>query len=224
MDDSSGSSIFSKIVIAIFVVVLFDLGFVNWWILNKSNSTQVYTTPTEKIVEKTVVPTTAETTLVDKTVKATDPSKSDPTNPVEAGSSKTSPSVSTSEVVIQTSNREIFVPLGSGKAKDDLFVDLYGAEVTIDTSKYTAIESVVLEASIWVEGSNGRAWAQLKNVTDNNPLIESQISNATSTPTLKSSGNIPLATGAKTYRVQAKSELEEYFAYVENARLKIVLK
>lgn len=221
MDDVSTSSVVSKIIVAIFVVALFDLAFVNWWILNKSDTAQIYT-PTEKIIEK-IVPERSEESEIDKATAADSedlPNKAD----LSSELSNTETTVETEPVVVQTPNKEIFVPLGSGQAKDDAFVDLYGAEVSIDTAKYTAIESARLEAAIWVEGSNGKAWAQLKNVTDNNPLIESQISNTTSTPTLKSSGNIPLASGAKTYRVQAKSELEEYFAYVENARLKITLK
>src|SRR3989344_3696908 len=132
--------------------------------------------------------------------------------------------VNRTETVVQTSQKEIFIPLGSSSTKSNSYAELAGLEVTIDPSKYWAIDSMIFEASLWVDGGNGRAWAQLYVVDDKNPLIESQISNPTSTPTIKTSGNIPIPGGAKSYRVQAKTELTDYAAHVDNARLKITLK
>ena len=224
MDEAETSSILSKIVIAIFLVALLDLVFINWWLLHKSTneavvSTQVADvkkdqngngfnsptpvpspTPVEKAVEKNI------SLGADQKITA---------SPVPSP---------TGQTVVQNANKEIFIPMGSGQTKSGVFVDLSGVEITIDSSKYTDIDYVVFEASVWVEGGNGRAWAQVKNVNDNNPFIESQISNPTSTPTFKSSGRIPIPAGAKTYRVQAKTDLIDYAAHVENAHLKIVLK
>ena len=41
---------------------------------------------------------------------------------------------------------------------------------------------------------------------------------------VKASGKIPFPSGAKTYRIQAKTDITNFAAHVENARLKITLK
>ncbi|KKR78192.1 MAG: hypothetical protein UU23_C0002G0019 [Candidatus Curtissbacteria bacterium GW2011_GWA1_40_9] len=223
MEDTNAGGIFSKIVIAIFILAILDLVFINWWILNKSESrvTQVIenTNTTKDAGADSSLPITEQIHENDENSSAKNADLEPSPSPV----SSTSKSVSET-VIIQTPNREIFIPLGSGQSTNTSFADLAGLEVNIDTTKYSAIDSVTFEASIWVEGGNGRAWSQIRNVSDNNPLIESQISNPTSTPTLKTSGKIPMPSGSKTYRVQAKTEIEQYPAHVDNARLKIVLR
>ncbi len=126
--------------------------------------------------------------------------------------------------VIQTGQKEIFIPVGSGSIKKRDWTDIPGLEVTIDTSKYPGIDSIVFEATIWPEGGNGSAYARINNISDSNPLIESQISNTSINGQLKTSGNIPLPTGSKKYGVQAKTDIENFPAHVENARIKITLK
>lgn len=222
MEDVGTGSILSKIVIAIFLVALLDLVFINWWLLHKSTSEAVVGQVADVVKNQNGIVVNSPTPL---------PSPS----PVEKAISNSS-SISdqkivsspvpspTPQTVVQTANKEIFIPMGSGQTKSGSFTDLSGVEITIDTSKYIDIDYVVFEASVWVDGGNGRAWAQVKNVNDNNPFIESQITNPTSTPTFKSSGRIPVPAGAKTYRVQAKTDLTDYAAHVENAHLKIVLK
>ena len=59
---------------------------------------------------------------------------------------------------------------------------------------------------------------------EKNPLIESQISGTAGTGEVKASGKIPFPSGAKTYRIQAKTDITDFAAHVENARLKITLK
>ncbi len=220
MDEPTGGGIFSKIVVAIFILALADLIFVNWWLLNKQSPAVV------QVQEQAAASDTAGNSPVAQTEPVRESVNSKLPDEVKIEPSPTPAAVKTTSetVVVQTQNKEIFIPLGSGQTTSTSFSDLAGLEVSIDTDKYGAIESVTFEASIWVEGGNGRAWAQIKNVSDNNPFIESQISNPTSTPTLKVSGKIPLPTGSKTYRVQAKTELEQYPSHIENARLKIVLK
>lgn len=212
MEESLLGKIFSKIIVAIFIIAVLDLMFVNWWIL-KSEGKQA---PIENTVSNSQVEVASPTPIVIPSFAPTvQQEKSVETKTVVEVQEKT---------VVQTPNKEIFVPMGSGNTKSGSFEDLYGVEVTIDTGKYSAIDYIVFEGSLWVEGGNGRAWAQLKNVSDNNPFIESQISNPTSTPTLKTSAKIPYASGSKTYRVMAKTEQTDYAAHVDNARLKIVLK
>lgn len=221
MEDNYTTSITTKIIAAIFVLVFLDLIFINWWVLKKSYLTEKGATPSEagKVVASSPSPSPKLDNL----------SRDNKDVEIEADVSPTpSPTtvVSKSEekVVVQNQYKEIFIPVGSGQTKNTSFVDIDGAEVSIDTNKYGQIDYAVFEGSVWVEGGNGRAWAQIVNVSDNNPLIESQISNPTSTPTLKTSSKIPLASGSKTYRIQARTELSDYAAHIDNGRLKIVLK
>lgn len=114
--------------------------------------------------------------------------------------------------------------MGTGATKSHDFADLTSTDVTIDTSKYATIASAVFEASIWVEGGNGAAYAQLYNVSDKIGYIESQITNNIGTAVVKASGNLPLPVGQKTYRVRAKTDIVEFAAQISNARIKITLK
>lgn len=224
MEDSPSSSIFSKFVLAIGVIAIFDLVFVNWWILNKANGLSPTVQSTEVVSSNNLQtpipsPSPADTNNGVSTINKVIDSTPGPSPTVIPTVSPTP-----AQTVVQTANKEIFVPLGTGQTRSNTFTNLYGLEVNLDTTKYLNIDHVTFEAAIWAEGGNGRAWAQIINVTDNNPFIESQISNPTSTPTLKTSNYIPIPSGTKLYRVQAKSEFSDYYAHVENAHLKITLK
>ncbi|MEK7581437.1 MAG: hypothetical protein AAB512_04080 [Patescibacteria group bacterium] len=222
MDESASGSIFSKIVGAIFVLAVLDLMFINWWLLKKSDAANVSFLPpsaSPQVLNSPLPqpsPSPPDVEAKKEGAKLSDSAKVTTTNPPLASPTPT--------VVVQTPNKEIFVPMGTGQTKSGTFADLNGVEIGIDTTKYSGIDYIVFEGSIWVDGGNGRAWAQIRNVEDNNPLIESQISNPTLTPLLKTSGKIPLPSGYRTYRVQAKTDLTEFAAHVENAHLKIVLK
>ncbi len=222
MDDVGTSSILSKLVIAIFLVALADLVFINWWLLNKSSGEAMVSQVADVVKNQ-------NGNIASSPIPLPSPTPVD--KPADYGSNVSKEKIIPSPIpspatptVVQTANKEIFIPMGSGATKSGSFADLSGVEITIDTSKYSDIDYVVFEASIWVEGGNGRAWAQVKNVNDNNVFIESQISNPTLTPTFRSSGRIPIPAGVKTYRVQAKTDLTDYSAHIDNAHLKIVLK
>lgn len=222
MDNSIAGKVVTKISLAIIAIALVDLIFVNWWIVKNDSMGQSVKEskiddPVANLDTSFPSPNASPQTVSasnNKEQKATTPSPS----PV------TSTQTVTSTTVIQTANKEIFIPMGSGSTASYSYADLNGTDVTIDTTKYTGIDSITFEASIWVENGNGRAYAQLYNVDDKNPYIESVISNNVSTPTVKSSGYVPFPSGRKTYRVQAKTDLEQYPAHVENARIKVVLK
>ena len=225
MENSFAGRFVAKIAIAIFIIATLDLVFVNWWIL-KSNKRDLGSVGTEISSSKT-----ADADGVSDKASATPaatPVVSDIQTENKDAAIRQSPSPTAQpaaiQTVVQTANREIFIPMGTGQSKSDTFADIGGTEVTIDSSKYSPIDYVVFEASIWVDGGNGRAWAQIKNVNDNNPLIESQISNVTSTATSRTSGKIPIPSGSKTYIVQAKTDMTDFAAHIGNARLKIVLK
>lgn len=222
MEESLSGKILSKIGVAIFVIALVDLAYLNWWILQNQNL---------KIKGQN------EETLTIENGTASSPSPSPESSPLilvpsqktEEGSQVKTVETKTvvekqTQTIVQTAQKEIFIPLGSGSTTNNSFADLSGTDVNVDTSKYSSIESVVFEASIWVEGGNGRATARITNLTDKSPYVESEISNNTGTATVKTSGKIPLASGSKTYRVQAKTDITNFPARVDNARIKITLK
>ena len=219
MDDVQSSRILGKIGLAILAVALADLFFLNYWIY-KNENLNVKNGKLDKTRE--IAQESSPSPLILASPSLTDePSLSPPS--VAPTETKTVIEKQT-QTIVQTAQKEIFVPMGSGSSNSNTFADLFGVEVTIDTSKYGAIDSVVFEASLWVEGGNGQAVARIRNVTDNNPYVESQISNNSGTGTVKTSGKIPFPLGQKTYRVQAKTDITNFAAHVENARLKITLK
>ena len=212
----------SKIGVAILAIALVDLGFLNYWVVKN-----------DKLVTNVVTALSARQN--DGTKSATDSSKT------QAGESEPSPSPTpvlvpakekTSTVsdtpktptVVQNAQKEIFIPLGSGSTKSQTYAELAGLQVTIDFPKYQGIDSMVFEASVWVDGGNGRGWGELYNVDDKTLLIESQISSPTGTASLMTSGRVPIPGGAKTYKVYAKTDLTDYAAHVDNARIRITLK
>ena len=217
MEQSLFSRILTKIGIAILAIALFDLLFVNWWILKyqrsniKDQNKDMTRVVEQNLIEPSPTPQSSPSPIVE------------PKTETKTIETKTVVEKQT-QTIIQTAQKEIFVPMGQGSTNSYTFADLNGTDVTIDTSKYSAIDSMIFEASIWPEGGNGRAYAQIKNVTDNNPLIESQITNSSASGVVKTSGKIPIPTGTKTYRVQAKTDITNFAAHVENARIKITLK
>lgn len=211
MDDSFASRIFAKIGIAILVLALADLLYLNYWVLHQKPET--------------------DSQRGEITVAASpEPTASPQESPSPASStSKTIVEKETvvekeTQTIIQTAQKEIFIPIGSGSTKNKDYTDLSGLEVTIDTGKYGAIESVVFESSIWVQDGNGKMYAQLYNETDSHPVWNSELSTSSASGVLTTSPKITLDSGSKTYRVQAKTNLVEYAAHVENARVKITLK
>jgi len=217
------SRILTKISIAILAVALTDLLFVNYWLIKNENLKGTEPTDENGIQLSQVIESKPKSSPLSSLSPSPSPTKSSSAQPSPIVKTETIVEKQT-QTIVQTANREIFVPMGSGSTNSYTFADLSSTDVTIDTSKYSAIDSVVFEASVWPEGGNGRAYAQIKNVTDNNPLFESQISGSTSSGVVKTSGKIPIPTGAKTYRVQAKTDITNFAAHVENARIKITLK
>ena len=214
MDQSSSTKILGKLGLSILAISLVDLLFLNWWVYQDDKLKVKNENIGERIIERELLPVASPLLSPTPSPKADTDIQKD----VKVST------VNRTETVVQTSQKEIFIPLGSSSTKSNSYAELAGLEVTIDPSKYWAIDSMIFEASLWVDGGNGRAWAQLYVVDDKNPLIESQVSNPTSGGVLKSSGKIPIPSTSKTFRVQAKTDLVDYAAHVENARIKITLR
>lgn len=212
----------SKIVISLFLIGLVDLVFINWWVFkNKNNNSSIVDSATEALKQSDRVfefvdnPSPTPQAFPSSLASASPVTKTVETKTVVEKETKT---------VIQTAQKEIFIPLGSGSTNSFSYADIAGSDITIDTSKYSQIDSIVFEASIWVVGGNGRAWAALYNVNDKVNYIESQITHNLGTAAVKTSGKIPFPSGQRTYRIQAKTDIVEFAARVDNARVKITLK
>lgn len=226
MDNTLPSRIFTKLGVAILAVAILDLAFVNWVIIKDQkaqNSTAQETSVNKSISTSASSPEASPSPSPKDEAQSKEFGASEPKTVIQTPNQNGSGQAST-QTIIQTAQKEIFIPMGSGSTNSGTFTDIAGTDVTVDTAKYSQIDSVVFEASIWVTGSNGRAWAQITNVNEKNPLIESQISGISGTGEVKASGKIPFPSGAKTYRIQAKTDITNFAAHVDNARLKITLK
>lgn len=213
MEKSLLSRILAKFSIAIIAIALLDLVYLNYLVIGGKN-----------IGGESRPVSSPGVSTEDLSSSSPEPEASPQTPQQEgAGQAKTVVEKQTATIV-QTAQKEIFIPMGAGSTKSRDFADLTSTDVTIDTSKYSNIESVVFEASVWVEGGNGASYAQLYNVSDKTGYFESQLTNNTGTAVAKTSGNLPLPNGQKTYRVRAKTDIVEFAANVSNARLKITLK
>lgn len=207
MEQSLLSKILAKIGIAILVVALFDLTYLNYLTFKSAKTNEARTIDLKPSPSATVE---AVPDVSSQAQEAAEPAEPAPTV--------------TQETIVQTAQKEIFIPIGSGSTFNNNHTDLAGLEVTIDTSKYSAIDSVSFEAAIWVQDGNGKMFAQLYNKSDGHPVWNSEIATSSAKGVLTTSSKVSLDSGSKTYRVQAKTNLTAYAAHVENARVKITLK
>ncbi len=215
MDQSISSRIITKIGLAILAIALVDLAYVNWWIL-KRDSTKNEGNNQTRVLEVVTSPAPSPT-------QPTPQPETTQTEPKTVVETKTVVEKQT-QTIVQTAQKEIFIPIGTGSTKNNSYEDLAGLEVSIDTNKYPNIDSVTFEASIWVQDGNGKMFAQLYNMTDKHPVWNSEISTSSGSSVLAVSTKIALDSGNKTYRVQAKTNLTSYAAHVDNARIKITLR
>lgn len=218
MDKSALSGILQKLIFAIFAIVLVDIVYLNWWMFKNDMNQK----PVEITTEAT--PTTAPSASPIMTDSAEIRLSPSPTTAPVTQKAPPQTIIERTQTVVQNAQKEIFIPIGSGFGSNGEYTDVAGLQVTIDTTKYSTIESAVFEGSIWVEGGNGKAYAKLYNVDDKNPIFESQIASTSGLATHQTSNNIHMPYSTKTYRVQVKTDLTQYPAHIENARIKITLK
>lgn len=220
MENSLLQRILVKIGIALLIIAFIDLVYINYWVLKQSNlnsASQEQKEPIAQLEEKRTVET------LESPPAAPQASPKENIGPSPIVKTETVVEKQT-QTIVQTAQKEIFIPIGSGSTFKSDYEDLAGLEVTIDSAKYSLIESAVFEASIWVQDGNGKMFAQLYNTTDKHPVWFSEIAASSSKSTLVTSPKITLDNGSRTYKVQAKTNLTSYAAHVENARIKIVLK
>ncbi|MBI3342236.1 hypothetical protein HY024_03890 [Candidatus Curtissbacteria bacterium] len=220
MDSSFLQRFLIKIGIAILLIALVDLGYVNYWILqqpkvkvdadrqpsielqskiNPSPSPNASASPAASSLPVVVTMPTPTTIIKEQTTVQ-------------------------QQTVVQTAQKEIFIPLGAGSTTNSSYVNLPGVQVTFNSASYAGIASVVFEANMYVTGGNGMMYAQLYNSTANRPVWFSEISTNASPGTLVASSPITLDPGTNTYVVQAKTNLNAYPANIIDSRIHITLK
>ncbi|MDP2632155.1 MAG: hypothetical protein Q8P25_00330 [Candidatus Curtissbacteria bacterium] len=208
----------AKIGVAILALALTDLIYINYWMVRNSR----IETSSQRPVETDIV-SSPSPDIGSSPSPLVSPS-STPTTPAETKVVETKTVVEKqTQTIVQTAQKEIFIPLGSGSTKSNSYVDLGGLQVNIDTTKYSPIDSVIFESSIRVEGGNGKMYARLYQ-KDVGGVIGSEISTSSAGGILGSSSSFLLPTGNRVYTVQAKTDLVEFPAYVDGARVKITLK
>lgn len=116
--------------------------------------------------------------------------------------------------------KEYYIPLGIGSTTATEWTDIPGAEAYVTPANFGRINSLYFEVGLEISSRSGRAYARLRNVTDNVGLVESEIYREGGDPGLSSSGKIPVPVQTKLYRVQLKSSLGVEVK-LQSARLKI---
>lgn len=120
-----------------------------------------------------------------------------------------------------STQREFYIPLGSGNTSKSDWDDLTATETVIDPANYGRIKEAYFIASLSNPTQNGAVEAQLYNVTDKHLVWNSHvIMNGPASQTI-TSDKIVLDTGNKLYRVQLKSTLR-FAVSLENAKIRII--
>lgn len=215
MDQSLLSKILVKIGIAIAVIVVLDLIFINYWVLKQSQRVK------EPQSQRAIV-VNADKNIAASPAITPKPDASPTPAPTAAPAQATSTQTVVQQTVVQTP-QQIFIPIGDGSTTASSYTALPGVQVTIDSSKYPNISSVQFEANVSVTGGNGMAYAQLYDSTQNHPVWYSQLQSNSPTGSLQTSQNITLDSGVNTYVVQAYTALNQYPANVSTARIQINL-
>ncbi len=116
--------------------------------------------------------------------------------------------------------RESLITLGTGSNASTDYENVATTQVYIDPSKYGTIKSVKFEVSIAVPTANQYVYVRLYNITDKNPVWNSEMYMSGGPSAFLESGPITLASGNKLYVVQIKSQLKHQ-TNLNQARLRI---
>ena len=116
--------------------------------------------------------------------------------------------------------KESLITLGTGSNTSTDYENVATTQVYIDPSKYGTIKSVKFEVSIAVPTANQYVYVRLYNVTDKNPVWNSEMYMSGGPSAYLESGEITLTKGNKLYVVQIKSQLK-HLTNLNQARLRI---
>jgi hypothetical protein len=142
--------------------------------------------------------------------------KSQPTPPKTATLAYRPSVASQKEVTV----KEFFIPLGSGSSTAADWTDVPGVKAEIDNTKYGQIQKVLFEASVHVPNSNEIVEVRLYNETDRYVVSNSDFLYPSGTTQNFRIAEIQLGQGAKTYKVQIRTQLQ-YTAILDQARVHI---
>lgn len=126
----------------------------------------------------------------------------------------------TAQTIISSDVKEILITLGSGTNKSTEYENVSTAQVFLDPTKYGKIKSVKFEVSLEVPTANQYVYVRLFNITDNNPVWNSEMYMSGGPSANLVSESIGLANGNKQYVVQMKSQLK-HLTNLNQSRLRI---
>jgi len=108
---------------------------------------------------------------------------------------------------VSATNKELYVPLGTGTNTTTDWTDVKGAAAYIDTRLYGKFKKVTFEASLSVPSGSQTVYVRLFNATDKHPVWYSEMTMSGAGPELFISSGVTLDSGNKLYQVQMKSQL-----------------
>ncbi len=152
-------------------------------------------------------------TSTDSTVNTLNTAVTDLTARVTA-LEKSSPTTSS------VSQSVMYIPLGSGGYWQN--TDWFAApeyQISLDPANYPGYTSMILEVTFRVIDSTDVGSVRLYNATDNS-ATSLQVDSSSSSFVLLSTPSFKLATGAKTYKLQVKSNLGRGL-FIQTARIKV---
>ena len=124
------------------------------------------------------------------------------------------------QTTITSSVKESLITLGTGTNTSTDYENVATTQVNIDPSKYGNIKSVKFEVSIAVPTANQFVYVRLYNITDKNPVWNSEMYMSGGPSANLTSEPITLPSGSKAYVVQMKSQLKAQ-TNLNQARLRI---
>lgn len=116
--------------------------------------------------------------------------------------------------------KEFFIPLGTGTSTAQDWTDITGVKAEIDNTKYGKIQKVLFEASVHVPDANEIIEVRLYNESDKYIVWNSELTFPSGTSQNFRISEISLGQGAKTYKVQMKTQLK-FPAVLDQARIHI---
>lgn len=133
---------------------------------------------------------------------------------------KTTTTTTNTNTNSSSSKTTIYIPLGSGGNWSNIeWTTFPEYEISLNPSNFPGYSSMSLEVTFRVDDPSGTASIRLYNVSDNY-AISSQLDTASSTFVLQSTSSFTLASGTKTYRIQAKTSGGKAL-FIQTARIKV---
>lgn len=127
--------------------------------------------------------------------------------------------VTTPAPAVKSQPKEFIISLGSGTISEtDKWIDIYGAQATINTDNYPKIKSAYFEVVMHIPNAQGEMQAKLVETTM--PFYYGEILRTQSGTGVLLSTPIFLKTGNRNYRVQLFNQIGT--AVLDSARIRIV--